>query len=61
MFPDDEQVFPFEKMEEQKTPSVAPLKTGTDNDRRGIMEVKSNPSCSWFKEDLAKSGKRPNT
>ena len=57
MFPDDDQVFPFEKIEEQKTPA----KTGQDDDRRGIMEVKSNPSCSWFKEDLAKTGKRPNT
>ena len=56
MFPDDDEVFPFEKMEEQKTPSMAPSKTGPD-DGPGIMEVKSNPSCSWFKEDLSKIGK----
>ena len=48
MFPDDDQVFPFEKMEYERTSSIVPVKTGPDDDRHKtrIMEVKSNPSSS---------------
>ena len=48
MFPDDDQVFPFEKTEDERTSSVVPVKIRPDNYRyKGrIMEVKSNPSSS---------------
>ena len=48
MFPDDDRVFPFEKTEDEKSSSGAPVKMGPDNCRHktAIMEVKSNPSSS---------------
>ena len=58
MFPDDDRVFPS-KIEAERTSSVAPVKMMPDDGRHQsrIMEVKTNPSCSWFKEDSGKIGK----
>ena len=54
MFPDDDRVFPI-RIEAEKASSVAPVKMPDDGRHQSrIMEVKTNPSCSWFKEDSGK-------
>ena len=58
MFPDDDQVFPFEKIEEERISPVFPVQTGPDDERPRVLEVNANPSCSRFKEDLGKILKR---
>ena len=57
MFPDDSQVFPFEKIESERRSSIAPVQIRPDDDRHQtkMKEVKTNPGCSWFKEDLGKT------
>ena len=58
MFPDDDRVFPI-KIEAERTSAVAPVKVMPDDGRpqSRIMEVKTNPSCSWFKEGSGEIGK----